>query len=473
MLSIAGGLLGLGVAVLGIRTLLKFTPPLPLEVTLDGSIDSRVLLFTLGVSLATGLLFSVLPAFRSTRLGLTGTLKAGDTGLGQGQSRLLARDTLVIGQVALAFLLLIMAGLFVRSLGKAQQINFGFDPNNRLLASVDTSFAGYTDQQSTTFSTRLLEQVRSLPGVVDASTTAFAPLSGGYLGDGHVYIEGETPIPDFQRPTVYYDRVGDNFFRTMGTPLLAGRDFTQRDVVSPTLVAVVNRTFANTFWSGRSPLGKHFRLNSPESAWIEIVGLVPDGKYRSLGELPQRHVFLAGPSSGLVLHTAGNPHQYVKALRAAVQKLDPSLPLTDVQTMSEHLGFALYPARMGASLLGLFGVLGLMLAMLGLYGVVSFVARRRTREIGIRMALGAQKRNVVSLVIRHGVLIVGLGLALGLAAAYAATPLIARILYGVAGRDLLTFTAVSASLAIVAVLATYIPARHAARVEPMVALRYE
>src|SRR5207244_3673501 len=171
---------------------------------------------TLFRSLATGLLFSVLPAFRSTKLDLTGILKAGDVGFG-GRSRLLARDALVVGQIAVSLLLLIMAGLFVRSLGKAQQINLGFDPTNRLLASADTFLARYSDEQSRAFDKRLLEEVRSMPGVIDVSSTAFAPLSGGYLGDGHVYIEGETPVPDYERPKVYYDRVGASFFRTMET----------------------------------------------------------------------------------------------------------------------------------------------------------------------------------------------------------------------------------------------------------------
>ena len=473
ILSLAGGLLGLAVAALGTRTLLKFTPPLPLEISVDASIDSRVLLFTLGMSIATGILFSVLPAFRSATLDLTGTLKAGDTGLGQGRSRMLARDAMVIGQIALSLLLLITAGLFIRSLGKAQQINLGFDPSQRLLASVDTFFAGYTDQQSAVFGSRLLEQVRSLPGVIDASSTVFAPLSGGYLGDGHVYIEGETPVPDYQRPVVYYDRVGDNFFRTMGTPLLAGREFTPRDLDGSTPVAVVNQTFAKTFWPGESPLGKRLRLNTQDSARIEVVGVVQDGKYRSLGEPPQRHLYLAGQSSGLVVHTAGDPHQYANAIRAAVQKLDPNLPVTGVVTMQEHLGFALYPARIGASLLGLFGTLGLLLAMMGLYGLLAFVVRRRTREVGIRLALGAQRRQVLSLVMRQGILLVALGMALGLAAAYEATGIVAGMLYGVGGRDLLTFVSVSLFLAFFAVLAMYIPARHAARVDPMVALRYE
>jgi macrolide transport system ATP-binding/permease protein len=474
ILSLAGGLLALGVATFCARTLLKFTPPLPLEVTLDASIDSRVLLFTLGISVATGVLFSVLPAFHSTRLDLTGTLRAGDTGLDRRRSRLPARDALVIGQVALSVLLLIMAGLFVRSLGKAQQVNFGFEPKDRLLASVDTSSAGYTHQQSAALGTHLLEQVRSIPGVLDASTTVFAPLSGGYLGDGHVYIEGETRIPDYQRPAVYYDLVGDNFFRAMGTPLLAGRDFTMRDMDSPGSAAVVNQTFANTFWPGQSPLGKRFQLlNSPSSPWIEIVGLVPDGRYRSLGESPQRHVFLAGQSSGLVLHTAGDPHQYVKALRAAVQRLDPNLPLIDIETMNEHLGFALYPARMEASLLGLFGVLGLMLAMLGLYGVVSFVVRRRRREIGIRLALGARQRELRAMFVRDALALSGSGIGIGLAASLGLMRLVKSLLFGIGPFDPLTYIAVPIVLGGAAVLASYLPARRAAAVDPAETLRAE
>jgi predicted permease len=473
ILSLSGGLLGLGIAVLGTRMLLKFAPPLPLEISFDTGADYRVLLFTLGASLATGILVSILPAFRSTKLDLSGTLKAGDSGLGQGQTRVLARDALVIGQIAVSLLLLIMAGLFVRSLVKAQQISLGFDPENRLLASADTFLAGYTDQQSSAFDARLLDEVQSMPGVVDVSSTAFAPLGAGYLGDGHVYIEGETPVPDYERPKVFYDRVGAGFFRTMGTPLVAGRDFIPRDVNGTAPVAVVNQTFADSFWPGQNPVGKHLKLNSSDSRWIEVIGLVPNGKYQSLGESPQRHLFVAGHSSGLVIHTAGDPHQYIQPIRAVVQGLDSNLAVTDVQTMNEHLGLAFYPARMSASMLGLFSLLGLSLAMLGLYGLLAFVIRRRTREVGIRMALGAQKKDVMFLVFRQGGLLVAVGVALGLAAAYAATRLVAGMLYGVSGHDSFTFAVVSFLLGSVALLAIYIPARHAARVDPSVALRCE
>jgi predicted permease len=379
----------------------------------------------------------------------------------------------VVGQIAVSSLLLILSGLFLRSLANAQHLNLGFDPTNRLLASVDTSLAHHSDEQSKALDARLLEEIRSTPGVVQASSTVFAPLSGGYLGDGHVYIEGETPTPDYDRPKVFYDSVGSDFFRTMGTPLLAGRDFTERDVNNPVKVAVVNQTFADTFWSGQNPLGKRFKLNSSDSSWLEVVGLVPTGKYRSLAEASQRHVFLAGHSSGLVIRTKGDPQQYTQAIRAAIQGLDPNLAVVSVETMEEHLGFAFYPARMSASLLSLFSVLGLSLAMLGLYGLLAFLVRQRTREIGIRIALGARKFDILSVVMRQGILLVVLGMVLGLSAACAASRVVAGLLYGTSARDPLIIVEASVLLAFVALLAMYMPARRAAQVDPMAALRYE
>jgi predicted permease len=293
------------------------------------------------------------------------------------------------------------------------------------------------------------------------------------LGDGQVYTEGETPVPDYDRPKVFYDRVGASFFRTMGTPLLAGRDFTERDVNGSAQVVVVNQTFADTFWPGQNPIGKRLKLNSSDSPWIEVVGLVPTGKYLSLGEAPQRHLFLAGHSSGLVIHTASDPHQYMQAIRAAMQRLDPNLAVASVETMNEHLGFAFYPARMSAFLLGLFSMLGLSLAMLGLYGLLAFVVRQRTHEVGIRIALGARKHDVLSVVMRQGILLVALGMTLGLSAAYAASRVVAGLLYGIGGRDFFTFTEASFLLAFVALFAMYLPASRAARVDPIIALRYE
>jgi ABC-type antimicrobial peptide transport system permease subunit len=238
-------------------------------------------------------------------------------------------------------------------------------------------------------------------------------------------------------------------------------------------VAVVNQTFADTFWPGQNPIGKRLRLNSSDGAWIEVVGLVPTGKYLSLGEAPQRHLFLAGHSSGLIIHTASDPHRYMKVIRASVQRLDPNVAVASVETMNEHLGFAFYPARMCAFLLGLFSILGLSLAMLGLYGLLAFVVRQRTHEVGIRIALGAGKHNVLSVVMRQGILLVALGMTLGLSAAYAGSRVVAGLLYGIGGRDFFTFTEASFLLAFVALLAMYMPARRATQVDPMVALRYE
>jgi predicted permease len=473
ILSLLGGVVGLGVAALGTRLLLRFAPPIPVEISLDTSIDSRVLLFTLVASILTGVLFSVFPAFRSTRLDLTPTLKSGDVRLGAQGSRLTGRDALVIGQVAVSLLLLILAGLFIRSLGKAQEIDLGFNPTNRLLATVETN--GYTEQETRVFWTRLIDDARSLPGIIAVSSTAHAQLGPGYLADGHVYIEGETPVPDDRRPKVYYDRVGADYFKTTGTPLLAGRDFAQQDQSGNRAVAVVNQTFARTFWPNQSPLGKHFRLEANARSWIEVIGLVQDGKYQSLGEPPERHLFLMQETGGptLIIHAANGAAQYAQAVRSIVQNLDPNLSVTDIETMHEHLGFALYPARMLASLLTLFGMLGLALALLGLYGLLTIVVRRRTHEIGIRMAIGAQTSDVVGMVIRQGALLVVIGMALGLVAAYAATHLIAGMLYGISGQDFVTFATVSLSLGLVTLLAMYIPARSAAQVDPLIALRHE
>jgi len=471
--SLCGGLLGLAVASLGARALLRLTPPLPLEISLDTSLDYRTLLFALGASVSTGVLCCALPAFRSTRVDLNGIMKAGDTELGPRSARMLSRNVLVVGQIAVSLVLLVTAGLFVRSLIGAQHLSLGFEPAHRLLASADTFLANYSEEQSRAFDTKLLAEVRSMPGVIDATSTAFAPLSGGYLGDGHAYIEGETPIPDYDRPKVFYDRVGPDFLRTMGTPLLTGRDFTERDITVAAPVAVVNQTFADSFWPGQNPVGKHLRLNSNEGPWMEVVGLVPDGKYRSLGELPQPHLFLAGHSSGLVVHTASDPSQYMQAIRSAVRSMDPSLAVVDMQTMEEHLGLAFYPARMSASLLSVFSVVGVSLAMLGLYGLLAFVIRRRTRELGIRIALGAQKRDVMWLVVREGGLLVALGIGIGLVTTSVVGSLVEGMLYGVSVRDPLTYTVISILLGVASLAAICLPAMQAASVNPSVSLKYE
>jgi predicted permease len=477
VISLLGGLCGLAVASAATRALLAMTPPLPIEISLDATIDFRVLLFTLAASLGTGLLVGILPTLRSVRQDLTSALKSGDTGTAR-RGRMLTRDVLVVGQVAVSLVLLITAGLCMRSLQQAQRIDLGLDTENRLLATIDVGRAGYSEERGVSFQSRLLEDVSALPGVVAASFTAHPQLGPGYLGDGRVYVEGEAPMPDERRPVVYYDKVAPRYFETMGTPLLSGRDFTDRDRTGTTPVAIVNRTFAQSSTQSESPIGKRFRLSGGVAPWIEIIGVVADGKYQSLGEPPQRHVYLPSlqnfhSATTLVLHTSGNPHGYVQMVRSIVQKIDPDLPVTDVRTMNEHLAFAMYPARTSALLFTISGALGLLLAMIGVYGLLTFVVRQRTREVGIRLALGARSHDVVRLVVRKSAWLLAFGLGLGLVAAYTTTGLMAGFLYGINGRDALTFVAAPTFLILAAVVATAVPARQVSRVDPIVALRTE
>jgi putative ABC transport system permease protein len=479
LISLIGGLGGLAVASAATRGLLALTPPLPIEIAVDAGIDVRVLLFTLVLSVGTGLLLGILPTIRSVKQDLTSALKHGDAGTRRTRTRMLARDVLVVGQIAVSLILLIAAGLCVRSLQQAQHISVGFDPDNRLLATVDVGRAGYSQEQGVTFQTRLLEEVRALPGIVAASFTAHPQLGPGYLGDGRLYVEGETPVPDDRRPVVYYDKVAPRYFEAMGTPLLSGRDFTEQDRVGIRRVGIVNETLARGIGRGESPIGKRLRLSdAPTAPWIEIIGVVPDGKYQSLGEPSQRHLYLPSlqnfhSAMTLVLHTWGDPRSYMQPVRSLVQKLDPDLPVTDVRTMNEHLGFALYPARVSALLFTISGVLGLLLAMIGVYGLLAFVVRQRTREVGIRIALGARSQDVVWLIARNTMLLLAAGLGLGLLAAYAATGMMASLLYGLDARDPLTFVAAPLFLLLTALAATAVPARQASRVDPLVALRAE
>jgi predicted permease len=477
VISLIGGACGLVVASLTTRVLLTLVPPLPIEIAVDAGIDVRVLLFTLAISLGTGLLLGILPTIRSIREDLTSPLKSGDIGTRRRHTRMLSRDVLVVGQIAVCLVLLIAAGLFVRSLQQAQYINLGFDPENRLLASVEIGSAGYTQERVMAFQSRVLEDVRALPGVMAASFTAHPQLGPGYLGDGRLSVEGEPPLPDDRRPVVYYDKVAPRYFETMATPLLSGRDFSEQDRAGTSPVGIVNHTLARTISHGESPIGKRLRLsNAPDAPWIEIIGVVADGKYHSLGEPPQRHLYLPSlqnvhSAMTLVLHTSGDPRNYAQLVRSIVGTLDPDLPVTDVQTMNEHLGFALYPARISALLFTVSGTLGLLLAMIGVYGLLAFIVRQRTREIGIRIALGAGSQDVVWSIARKVLMLLVPGLAVGLLAAYAATGMLAGVLYGLDARDPLTFAAAPLVLLLTAIAATAVPARQASRVDPVVALR--
>ena len=477
VISMLGGAAGILVAVNGTQQLLRFVPALPIDVRVDAAVDIRVLVFTAVISIVTGLVIGLLPAYRATQLDLVSSLKTRDTDVGRGPRRFITPDILVVGQIAISVLLLIVAGLFVRSLQNAQRIELGFERDNRLLATIDLAPARHTEDEGRQFQVRLLSELNSLPGVVSASATAHAPLGPGYLGDGKVYIDGAPPVPEEQRPVAFFDKVGPRYFHSMGAPLILGRDFMEQDRINAPRVAIVNQTFARTFWPGESSIGKRFALG-PNSPPLEVVGVVADGKYHRLGEASQRHLYLPllqgyQPSMTLVLHIVADRGAVAQSVRESVQRLNPDLAVTDIRTMREHLGFALFPARAGAALLGGAGLLGLGLTIVGLYGLLAFVVRQRTQEMGIRMALGAGPGDVIRLVLRRSLWICARGIGLGFGLAWIASMVLARVLYGVNPHDAAVFGGAPLVLLIVAIAATMAPALAAVRVDPMIALRQE
>ena len=481
LLTVVGGLLGLAVAVWGGPLLLELAPPFPraIPMALDATPDLRVVGFGLGVSLAVGIVFGAATALATLRAGLGPLLKTkGDLAARTG-GWLSPRRLLVGGQVALSAVLLVAALLFLQSLANASRMALGFRTENRLSVSVSPGMQRYADDAIRRLHAEGLDRMRTLPGVESASSTIMLPLSGGYLGDGYVWPEGDDEPSERGRPMVFFDRVGTGYLATMGASLRRGREFTERDDRTAAAVAVVNETFASRFWPGQDALGKRFRTGSLTGPLVEIVGVVADGKYNSLGEDAQGHVyqpFLQGhaPSSfSFVLRTSGDTRGVATAARTALQQLDPSLPITSVRTLDDHLGYAFWGPRVGATLVGAFALLGLALSAAGLYGVLGFLVSRSVPEIGVRMALGAPPRSVLWLFLRRGLGLAGSGAALGLLIAGAVARTLSRHLYGVPAWNPAAFGGVAAVLMAVALVACYLPARRAVAIDPLRALRQD
>lgn len=474
LLSVVGGALGLLLAYWINDFVAKITLPTDVTITFDLQIDWRVMLFALGVSLLTGVLFGLLPAWQSTRPDLVPALK--DDASASGFRRAWLRNSLVVAQMALSVLLLICAGLIVRSLQAAQTMRPGFNPENAVAMTFDVSLQGYDEARGRAFHKQVLERVRALPSVQSASLALSIPLSLNF-NNNSIYIEGQPQSSSANMPLAVSNYVMPDYFTTMGIAL-RGRDFNERDKEKESRVAIVNETFARRFWPGQEAMGKRFNFSGPTDPLWEIVGVAADGKYESLGEdqkiaiyRPMTRDYISWTS--LVARTVGDPTPVIGAIRNEIRNLDATLPVSGAKTLQEHMNVPLFPARVAAAILGSFGVLALILAAIGIYGVMSYAVSQRTREIGIRMALGALRGDVVKMIVGQGLRLVIIGLVLGLSAAFGLTRFLAVVLYGVSATDVITFVAIPILLAAVAMLACFIPAQRAAKVDPIKALRYE
>ena len=474
MLSLAGGIFGVLVAAAINRVVQRVDFPVDISLVFDLRIDWRVLSFTLGLSVLTGMLFSLIPALQSSKPQLVPALKDETSMAGFRRSRL--RNTLVVAQITLSLVLLISAGLIVRSLQEAQRMRPGFNPENAVAFSFDVGLQGYDETKGRALQKQSLERIRALPGVEAAALVDNIPLSLNY-NSTTIYIEGQPPTPAAQLPLAIPSSVSPDYFRTMGISL-RGRDFTDQEERKEDRVAIVNETFAKKFFPGQDPIGKRFNFSGAENPFWEIIGVCGDGKYNSLGEDPKAALFRPqwrdySTAVSMVARTKGDPKTVLTAMQREMRSLDPTLPLYGLKTLKDHMKIPLFPAKMAAGALGSFGVLALVLAAVGIYGVMSYVVAGRTREIGLRMALGAQSGNVRRLILRQGMMLATIGSIIGLGIAFLATRFLKSVLYGVDAMDPTTFVGVTLLLAAVALLACWIPALRASRVDPMVALRAE
>jgi putative ABC transport system permease protein len=471
ILALAGGGAALLVTFLEARSFMDFAPKSELPIWVQVNIDNRVLLVTLGFSLLTALLSGILPALRASAASPNSVLKdeAGAVSGGLRKSRL--STGLAVAQIALSLVLLVSAGLFVRSFRATQQFNPGFSPQGVLVASYDLGLNGYKEAAGVAFHRQVLEKTQALPGIQTASLADWVPL--GYSSNSDEFVPSGYVSGPQEEISAGVAHVSPGYFATMQIPLLQGRDFSPQDSEGAQPVVIVNQTLAERYWPHQDPTGKQMKI---EKKTAVVVGVVRTSHYYQLNEKPEPFIYLPlyqFYSGRAVLHVRnqGDSLAAAGAVEQVIHQFNPDLPVFDVTTLNARIGVASFVQKMAGTFVGGFGVLALLLAAVGIYGVIAYGTKQRTHEIGIRMALGAEPRDVLRLVLGKGLKMTFIGIALGAIAALAVTRLMHSLLFSVSATDPLTFLGVTVLLALVALLACYVPARSAMRVDPMVALR--
>lgn len=485
LLALVGATAGLFLAYWINQLLMAFKPPFPPPFTfsLDLSFDIRTFAFTFLLAVATGVIFGLLPALQASRPDVLPALKDESNAEIQRLRWLNLRNALVITQVALSLALLISTGLFLRTLSYARQIDLGFKPDQVLAVSFNLKLQGYNEAKGQEFYGRIVERLERLPGVETASVTNLLPL--GFMWLSTPVVPEDREVPPNERVFAGGVSVGSKYFETIGTPLLRGRDFTAQDTIKSPQVAIVSEKLARSLWPEiKDPgeaLGKRLRVGRSDLISCEVIGVAKDSRnniFNRIDREPEPTIYRPfaqnySALASLIVRTDGDPRSLISAVRREVAALDENLPPQDLQPLSETVSLASWSARTGAAVLGVFGLLGLVLAAIGIYGVMSYSVSRRTREIGLRMALGAETRDVIKLIVKQGMGLTLIGAILGVMLALAVTRLLTSLLYGVTATDPATFAGVVLFVIGVAVLACYLPARRATKVDPMMALRCE